>query len=65
MNDCHRIAELQRWADSGGMWQVISRTPGRVTIALLRCDAGEEVDRFTSEDPRLLDFLGDRTGNTD
>ena len=27
---------------------------------LLRCDGGEEVDRFTSDDPRLLAFIGDR-----
>ena len=31
-----------------------------MTIALLRCDGGEEVDRFTSDDPRLLDFIGQR-----
>jgi hypothetical protein len=28
-----------------------------VTIALLRCDGGEEVDRFTSDDPRLLAYV--------
>jgi hypothetical protein len=28
-----------------------------VTIALMRCDGGEEVDRFTSADPRLLAFV--------
>ncbi len=31
-----------------------------VTIGLLRCDGGEEVDRFTSDDPRLLAFIGER-----
>jgi hypothetical protein len=55
-----RVAELQRWQDSGAVWAVISRTGGRVTVALLRCDGGEEVDRFTSDDPRLLSFIGDR-----
>jgi hypothetical protein len=29
-----------------------------VTVALLRCDGGEEVDRFTSDDPRLIAFVG-------
>jgi len=38
----------------------MSRTQARVTVALLRCDGGEEVDRFTSDDPRLLAFIGDR-----
>jgi hypothetical protein len=31
-----------------------------VTIALLSCDGGEQVGRFTSADPQLLAFLGDR-----
>ncbi len=55
-----RVAELQRWQDSGAVWQVISRKGGRVTVALLRCDGGEEVDRFTSDNPQLLSFIGDR-----
>jgi hypothetical protein len=55
-----RAAELQRWHDSGAVWEVISRKGGCVTVALLRCDAGEEVDRFTSDDPLLLAFIGDR-----
>jgi hypothetical protein len=55
-----RVAELQRWQDSGAVWEVISRKSDCVTVALLRCDGGEEVDRFTSDDPRLLSFIGDR-----
>ena len=54
------VAELQRWQDSGAVWEVISRKAVGVTVALLRCDGGEEVDRFTSDDPRLLSFIGDR-----
>jgi hypothetical protein len=60
-----RVAELQRWADSGAVWQVISRRDGGVTVALLRCDGGEEMDRFTSDDPDLLDFIGDRSSSED
>jgi len=55
-----RVAELQRWQDSGAVWEVVSHRGGNVTVALLRCDGGEEVDRFTSDDPRLLGFIGDR-----
>ena len=55
-----RIAELKRWQDSGAAWEVMSRRGDTVTIALLRCDGGEEMDRFTSDDARLLDFVGDR-----
>lgn len=58
--DINRAAELQRWQDSGAVWEVISRKGSGVTVALIRCDGGEEVDRFTSDDPRLLAFIGDR-----
>jgi len=60
-----RVAELQRWEDSGAVWEVISRKGDSVTIVLLRCDGGEEVDRFTSDDPRLLDFIGDRLSSAE
>ena len=60
-----RVAELQRWEDSGAVWSVVSRREGRVTVALLRCDGGEEVDKFTSDDPRLIDYIGQRYSSTD
>jgi hypothetical protein len=63
--DSNRVAELQRWEDSGAVWSVVSRRNGRVTVALLRCDGGEEVDRFTSDDPRLFDYIGERFNSTD
>ena len=60
-----RVAELQRWEDSGAVWEVISRKGDSVTIVLLRCDGGEEVDRFTPDDPRLLAFIGDRRSSAE
>lgn len=63
--EVNRVADLERWQDSGAHWQVIARTGDTVTVALLRCDGGEEVDRFTSNDPALLAFLGDRTSSED
>ncbi len=63
--DSDRVAELQRWEDSGAVWSVVSRRDGRVTVALLRCDGGEEVDRFTSADARLIDYIGERFNSTD
>jgi hypothetical protein len=59
-DDRDRVAELQRWQDAGAAWQVVSRTAATLTVALLRCDGGEEVERFSSSDPRLLDFVGGR-----
>ena len=63
--DVDRVAELQRWQDSGAVWEVVSRRGDTVTVALLRCDGGEEMDRFTSQDSRLLNFIGDRRRSED
>lgn len=60
-----RVAELQRWEDAGAVWRVIGRTADSVTVALLRCDAGEEAGRFTSDDAQLLAFIGDRDSSED
>jgi hypothetical protein len=54
------LARLRRCEDAGATWRVIVRTPEGVEIALLTCDAGEEMDRLRSADPDLLDYLDDR-----
>lgn len=56
------LVRLTRWEQSGGEWAVLAWRPGRVTIALLRCDGGEEMDRFTSADPAVLAHVGSRAG---
>jgi hypothetical protein len=53
------VAELIRWVDSGATWQVVAQTRHGVTVALMRCDGGEEADRFTTNDPRLVAFVED------
>lgn len=58
--DVDRVAELQRWEDTGAVWRVIGRTASTVTVALLRCDGGEEAARFTSDDAGVLAFVGNR-----
>jgi hypothetical protein len=60
-----RAAELLRWQEPGAVWEVLARSTGSVTIGLLRCDGGEEVDRFSSDDPRLLAFVGDRCSSAE
>jgi hypothetical protein len=55
------VGLLQRWEEFGGVWRVVARDGNLTTVALCRCDAGEEVDRLTSDDPKLLDFLATRT----
>jgi hypothetical protein len=59
------VAVLRRWEESGATWQVLIRRRGEVTVALCRCDDGEEVDRFTSADPDLLAYLAGRSSNAD
>ena len=54
------VVRLLRWEASGATWRVVARAPSELVIALLTCDAGEEVDRFRSADPALLAHVGDR-----
>ena len=42
------LERILRWERAGGEWDVLDDTGSRVTVALLRCDAGEEIDRFSS-----------------
>ncbi|CAM4203012.1 hypothetical protein NONI108955_14345 [Nocardia ninae] len=69
MTDAHETSDatavLRRWAEAGAVWRVLRRGVGQVTIGLYECTGGQEVDRFTSTDPALLRFLGDRSSSED
>jgi hypothetical protein len=54
------VNQLRRWEDSGAIWRVLSRAGDGVEIALLTCDAGEEVARLRSTDPDVLAYVQDR-----
>jgi hypothetical protein len=54
------VATLLRWEGSGAVWQVVGRSAGTVTVALLTCDGGQEVERLSSTDPDLLAYVADR-----
>ena len=56
---------LRRWESGGAAWRVLARTPGRLDVALLTCDAGEQVGRLVSADPELLTYVGERTSSED
>ena len=56
---------LRRWEDAGGLWRVLGRDVGGITVGLYRCDGGEETDRFVADDPRLEQFLAGRTSSED
>jgi hypothetical protein len=53
------LDRLRRWEDSGATWRIVVRRPGDVEIALLTCDAGEQVDRIVTADREVLDYVDD------
>ena len=59
------LARLRRWEDSGALWQVMLRDANGVEIALLTCDAGEEMGRLRTNAPDVLDHVGDRRRSDD
>ena len=59
------VETLRRWQAAGGNWRVMSRTSSGVTVALLTCDAGEEVDTLTLEDAEVLHYIGARASSED
>jgi hypothetical protein len=59
------VSLLRRWEHAGGLWRVLGRAGGSVTVGLYRCDDGEETDRFVATDPQLAEFLAGRTSSQD
>lgn len=57
------VLKLRRWEEMGGVWRLASRTAAQVTVSLLRCDGGEEIERVISNDPELFAFIADRSGS--
>jgi hypothetical protein len=51
------VRVLQRWVDAGGLVRVVGRHADGVTVSMLSCTAGEEVDRLTSTDPAVPRWL--------
>ena len=59
------VSRLLRWELAGGVWRVLARDEGQVTIGLFTCDAREEMDRVTSADEQLLAVVDERRGSED
>ncbi len=54
------IERLQRWERSGGIWRVMGRSPdGALAVELETC-SGEPMEQFTSDDPDLRAYIGER-----
>jgi hypothetical protein len=54
------LARLLRWEDAGGAWRVLHRGDAEITVALLTCDGGTEMERFTSDAAGVLEHVGER-----
>lgn len=59
------LEALRRWEAAGATWRVLGTGPGRLDIALLSCDAGEQVGRLRSDEPDLRAYVGERTSSED
>jgi hypothetical protein len=57
------VRALLRWHDAGAVWRVVDRRSDRITVALLRCDGGEEVERISSTEPAWRAYLHDRSSS--
>lgn len=59
------LEALTRWENAGGIWRVIGRGAGFLTIGLFRCDGGEQVDVLRSDDAKLIAHVDGRDSNLD
>lgn len=57
------VDTLLRWEAGGAVWRVTSRTSSHVTVLLLSCDGGEEIDTVVSDDPSLFRFTAERSAS--
>jgi hypothetical protein len=51
------LADLRRWIDSGGVWELVEVDADRAVVALITCTGGEVVGTLDSRDPDLLAFV--------
>lgn len=54
------LSRLLRWEETGGGWRVAGVGAGSVTLSLVTCDGGEEMEVLTSTDPAVLGHVAGR-----
>lgn len=58
------VRRVVRWEQAGGSWRVLTHADAKgVTVVLDTCH-GEEMDRFDSVDPVLIEWLGGRESSS-
>lgn len=51
------IARLERWLAHGGTCRLLEVGAAETEVVLCRCDGGEEVERFRTGDPVVIDWV--------
>lgn len=51
------IAHLRRWSAHGGTCRLLELDTERAEVVLCRCDGGEEVERFVTQDPLVMTWV--------
>lgn len=51
------LQRILRWEQAGGESRLLDEQDDTVTVSLLRCDAGEEIDRFVSAEDDVRTYL--------
>jgi hypothetical protein len=59
------VEVLWRWERSGAVWRVLGRSAESLSVGLFTCDGGELVDRLSTSDPAVLEYVGDRESSED
>ncbi|MCY1157718.1 MAG: hypothetical protein MOP51_739 [Citricoccus sp.] len=54
------LDRLLRWEDSGGGWRVVAVGHGSLTLSLVTCDGGEEMEVLTSVESSVREHVGER-----
>lgn len=57
------VEVLWRWERSGAVWRVLGRSGESLSVGLFTCDGGELVDRLSTSDPAVIEYVGDRTSS--
>lgn len=60
MAESEVVENLRRWTDAGALWRVVRRSGDEVEISMCTCTGDEEVDRITSREPAVRDYVGER-----
>ncbi len=55
------LASLLRWEATGGTWDVSRWRPDWVEVALLSCDAGQEMGRIASSAADLIAYVAEES----